>query len=243
MLGEHLVDGGQVPLIRCSCGVQIHVEDQALEQVSLAVIPEVISLAIPFGVGNNHIGQHLSHQSVAAQIKHTVPGIAPFWIEQIVDPDGVAALSEQLRCVGVHFRLWIRHNHRLTAPDALEDRWADHTSGLHSSAGTEYSDVLVEPRVLRQADDGALLCFSKDDPPGLCNTGHLQDRPHLLVAHPTGCAIGAPLAAGKVAGIIVLASEAILESEKEIQAAGQHRQKECAYQAVYGQGAAPAHQG
>ena len=46
VLGEHLVDSGQVALLRTAGGVQIHIEDQALEQVGLTIIPEVVALAL-----------------------------------------------------------------------------------------------------------------------------------------------------------------------------------------------------
>ena len=55
VLGEHLVDSGQVALLRTAGGVQIHIEDQALEQVGLTIIPEVVALSISFGVGDDDI--------------------------------------------------------------------------------------------------------------------------------------------------------------------------------------------
>ena len=61
VLGQHLVDCGQVALLRAAGGVQIHIEDQAFQQVGLSVIPEMVPLAVPLRIGNDNICQDLGH--------------------------------------------------------------------------------------------------------------------------------------------------------------------------------------
>ena len=225
VLGEHLIDGGQVPLLRRAGAVQVHIKDQALEQVALAVVPEVVALLIALRVGDDHVGEDLGHECVAAQVKHAVPGVAVLRLQKVIDPHLIAVLFEQLRRVGEHLRLWIRDHYRLAAPDALEQGRPDDAPGLHGAAGAEDGDVLIEPGVLRQADDGAALRLAQDDPLCTLRTGHLQHGAHLLLAHPAGCAVGAPLAAGEVAGVVVVAPKSVLEPYKYEQAACQHRRE------------------
>ena len=56
VLSQHLVDGGQVTFLRAAGGIQIHIEDQAFQQIGLAVIPKMIPFAIPLCIGNDDIG-------------------------------------------------------------------------------------------------------------------------------------------------------------------------------------------
>ena len=78
VLGDHLIDGRQVFLLRFAGRVHIHIKDQALEQICLAIIPEMITLTISLRVGDDDIGKHLCHEGVPAQVEHTVPGVAKF---------------------------------------------------------------------------------------------------------------------------------------------------------------------
>ena len=76
VLGQHLVYGGQVPLLRLAAGIQVHIEDKAFEQIRLAVIPEMVPLFSAACIGDDDICEYLSHESIAAQVKHTIPGVA-----------------------------------------------------------------------------------------------------------------------------------------------------------------------
>ena len=78
VLGDHLIDGRQVFLLRFAGRVHIHIKDQAFEQICLAIIPEMITLIISLRVGDDDIGKHLCHEGVPAQVEHTVPGVAKF---------------------------------------------------------------------------------------------------------------------------------------------------------------------
>lgn len=82
VLNQHLVDRSQVLALRTAAAVQIHIQNQRLEQVALAIIPEVVTLALT-GIANDNIGQHLSKESIPTQVRHTVPGITMLRIDQV----------------------------------------------------------------------------------------------------------------------------------------------------------------
>ena len=229
VLGEHLIDGGQVPLLWCPGAVQIHIEDQALEQIALTVVPEVVTFLVALRVGDDHISEDLGHEGIAAQVEHAVPGVTVLRLQKVIDPHLVAVLFEQFRRVCEHLRLRIRDYHRLPPPNALEQGRTNHAPGLPGAAGAEHRDVFIESGVLRQADDRAALRLAQDDPLRPLRAGYLQDGAYLLLVHPPRSAVGAPLASGEVAGVIVVAPKPILEPDKCEQAACQHRRKEGAF--------------
>ena len=67
VLSQEPVGGRQVLRLRAAAPVQIDIEHQRFEQISLAVVPEMVALALP-GVGDDDIGQHLRQQSIAVQV-------------------------------------------------------------------------------------------------------------------------------------------------------------------------------
>ena len=192
------------------------------------------------GIGDDNICEHLGHQSVAAQIKHTVPGVAQLRLEQVVNADGIPVFSEQLHSIRVHFRLGIRDDHGLPAADTLKQGWTDYTAGFHRSAGAEHSDVLVEPGVFRQADNRTMIVLAQYDASGLAGTGYLQNGSHLPIAHPARRSVGTALAAGEIAGIPIFAAKSVLEPEKGIDTGSQDNDQKVVLEAGKGEPAHPA---
>ena len=67
VLGQELVGGRQVLRLRAAAPVQIDIEHQRFEQIGLAVVPEMVALALT-GVGDDDIDQHLRQQGIAVQV-------------------------------------------------------------------------------------------------------------------------------------------------------------------------------
>ena len=64
VLGQHPVYGREMFLLRRAGLILIHIEDQRLEKVAFAVVPEMIALA-GAGIANDGVGEHLGHERVA----------------------------------------------------------------------------------------------------------------------------------------------------------------------------------
>ena len=148
--------------------------------------------------------------------------------------------AKQLYCISVHFGLWIRHDRRFAAPDTLEQGWANYTAGFHCSAGAKYGDVLVEPGVLRKTYNGSALILSQYDAFGFARTGHFQYCAHFLFAHPACCSVGAPLAAGKIAGVPIPAAKPVLQAKKSVSGRSQNDYKQVILQAGESNSLCPA---
>lgn len=72
IVGQQLVDIGQILPLRRERLVQIGVENQRFQQVRLAVIPEMIAFAVAC-VADNDVCEDLSHHGVSVQVGHAVP--------------------------------------------------------------------------------------------------------------------------------------------------------------------------
>ena len=64
VLGKELVHGGEMLHIGASRSVLVYKQDQRLQQIALAIVPEVVSFS-GTGVADDNIGQHLRHQGIA----------------------------------------------------------------------------------------------------------------------------------------------------------------------------------
>ena len=75
IVGQQLVNVGQILPLRRERLVQVGIENQRFQQVRLAVIPEMIAFAVA-GVADNDVCENLSHHGVSVQIGHTVPRVS-----------------------------------------------------------------------------------------------------------------------------------------------------------------------
>ena len=67
VLRKQLIYGGEMLHIGASCPILVNEQDQRLQEISFAVVPEVIAFTRA-GVADNDIGQYLRHQRVAVQV-------------------------------------------------------------------------------------------------------------------------------------------------------------------------------
>jgi len=54
----------------------------------------VVALLIALRVGDDHVGEDLGHEGVAAQVEHAVPGVAVLRLQEVIDPHLIAVLLE-----------------------------------------------------------------------------------------------------------------------------------------------------
>ena len=71
--GQHLIDGREVALLGRPAGILIHIEDERLQEIGFAVVPEVVAFVVALGVGDDDVGEDLGHERVAVQVEHGVP--------------------------------------------------------------------------------------------------------------------------------------------------------------------------
>ena len=67
VLRKQLIYGGEMLHIGASCPILVNEQDQRLQEIAFAVVPEVIAFTRA-GVADNDIGQYLRHQRVAVQV-------------------------------------------------------------------------------------------------------------------------------------------------------------------------------
>lgn len=101
IVGQQLVDVGQILPLRREGFVQVGIEDQRFQQVCLTAIPEMIAFAVA-GIANNDVGEDLSHHGISVQIGHAVPRVTVQGVNQVQHLDLVSAFPEQLGGIAVH---------------------------------------------------------------------------------------------------------------------------------------------
>ena len=74
IVGQQLIDVGQIFSIRWEGLVQIGIENQCLQQICLTVVPEMVAFAVT-GIADDDVGEDLCHHGVSIQVGHAVPGV------------------------------------------------------------------------------------------------------------------------------------------------------------------------
>ena len=125
-------------------------------------------------------------------------------INKIQHLDRVSVAAERLGQVTVMLSFWVGAYHGFTAPNALEQIRTDESAAFACARRTEYPDVLVERRIVRQDYQGTPVC-SKNGSLRLFGRDIFKKCLPFGCIHPACCSIGAFFAARKVARIHIAA--------------------------------------
>ena len=214
--------------------ILIHVKDQGLEQIGFAVVPEVVAFA-GAGVADDDVGQHVSHKGVALEVRHAVPGVPVGGTHQVEDLHVIPILTVQLRGIPVELTLGVRHHHRLTALDGLEQSIADHRPGLHGSGSAKDGDVPVQSGIFGHADD-LPVGLAQDRALRLLRCRHLQNLLHLLLGHPGSGSIKSVFGDGKATLVMGFAIKLVMELDVGENSANRGQQNQHSGQTRSGEG-------
>ena len=129
---------------------------------------------------------------------------------QVEDLDVIPVLAVQLRGIPIELALGVRHHHRLTPLDGLEQGIADHRPGLHGTGSTEDRDMPVQSGVFWHTDD-LTAGLAQDRALRLLRCRHLQNLLHLLLGHPGSGSVKSIFGDGKAALVMDLAVKLIMQ--------------------------------